>query len=853
MITLSLIIAVVILAINYNKLSNENIKLKEILRKNNLLDEINKPVEYTFKKETPSIVENKNVIKEKPKYTDKEIKNSSILIVGSILVVLSAIIFLATTWNVTNNIFKAIMLFGMLLIFYLASYIAKKINLNQTYKAFHYIALAYIPISLLSLWVFKLIGEYLSIDGEGALLYLAVCSFIVSGIYYMDSSKKESKTIGVISILLLILGISFICLKYELSIEYILFGILLLGVLFTLLHKIKKYYISESLTIIGMNTIMFMMIFIQIIASLVTLLLDEALFISTINSILIMYLIYYSTSISDTKKIFNAIYPLLIFFIFLNLTGIIDYTFIKEIIMLISFVVVCIFELLNNKKIRNTTFYHVIAASTILYFFTSSNNSIHSYIVLLVSLVIAYIFYYQDEEKKNYKMYYVSLLSYLSIIDIVNFYDLSVSVLGYTTLIIVTLVTILNNKIYNPLKNVGYILMFIITPFISFGSFSSILLFELFTILLLVYSINNKNKYNRIVSYIYFNISTLHLFKYLGALELNDYLLVLPICNIFVFILELLLNEKEKVFNKNLLYIYYGISSLVLVLLNDELIHLILMIINTVLLYYYCKVNGEDKKYTYVGYIMAIPFMFFGDTLLFASTNYMNDISLLTIIIFAFLINKTRDNKFTIMYFIYLVFNTLVFNNSKYLILVLFTVGCLINYLYRNNKIKDLFKALLYTCALVFSQFAVYDLNINNIAILTYGMYMIYFILLNRSILKKYVNAYKVVEYISLVLINILAIINFISEADGLIFVILLILLVIVSYGLKYGPTFIVSLIFIVINAILLTKEFWLSLPWWLYVLIIGFILISFAIINEIKDKRNSGLIVKKIKEDLDL
>ena len=64
----------------------------------------------------------------------------------------------------------------------IASIIAKKINLKQTYKAFHYITLAYIPITLLSLCVFKLIGPYFSIGCEGSSLYLSICSFIVCAI-----------------------------------------------------------------------------------------------------------------------------------------------------------------------------------------------------------------------------------------------------------------------------------------------------------------------------------------------------------------------------------------------------------------------------------------------------------------------------------------------------------------------------------------------------------------------------------------------------------------------------------------------------------------------------------------------
>ena len=48
----------------------------------------------------------------------------------------------------------------------------------------------------------------------------------------------------------------------------------------------------------------------------------------------------------------------------------------------------------------------------------------------------------------------------------------------------------------------------------------------------------------------------------------------------------------------------------------------------------------------------------------------------------------------------------------------------------------------------------------------------------------------------------------------------------------KYGAIFIVSILAILVNAILLTREFWLSIPWWIYLLLVGGILIGFAIKN---------------------
>ena len=112
-------------------------------------------------KQNNYVNEKDSIVREK--YTDKEIKNSLILIIGSVLVVLASIIFLTSTWNVIHNVVKIGVLIFMLAVFLAISYISDKyLNLKQTSKSFYYIALAYIPIILLSISIFELFGNYLS-------------------------------------------------------------------------------------------------------------------------------------------------------------------------------------------------------------------------------------------------------------------------------------------------------------------------------------------------------------------------------------------------------------------------------------------------------------------------------------------------------------------------------------------------------------------------------------------------------------------------------------------------------------------------------------------------------------------
>jgi len=59
----------------------------------------------------------------------------------------------------------------------------------------------------------------------------------------------------------------------------------------------------------------------------------------------------------------------------------------------------------------------------------------------------------------------------------------------------------------------------------------------------------------------------------------------------------------------------------------------------------------------------------------------------------------------------------------------------------------------------------------------------------------------------------------------------------------------------ILLNVFVLTREFWASVPWWAYLLIIGATLIGFAIKNEVSEKKenlNIGTALKNLKDKID-
>ena len=86
-----------------------------------------------------------------------------------------------------------------------------------------------------------------------------------------------------------------------------------------------------------------------------------------------------------------------------------------------------------------------------------------------------------------------------------------------------------------------------------------------------------------------------------------------------------------------------------------------------------------------------------------------------------------------------------------------------------------------------------------------------------------------------------------------MLYVILLLITTIFAYLKKFGPAFLVSIIFILINMFLLTRLFWLSIPWWIYILGVGLVLILFAVLNEINEKGTMKNKLIEIKNKLDI
>ena len=229
----------------------------------------------------------------------------------------------------------------------------------------------------------------------------------------------------------------------------------------------------------------------------------------------------------------------------------------------------------------------------------------------------------------------------------------------------------------------------------------------------------------------------------------------------------------------------------------------------------------------------------------------MHTVSLWIISTFIFITIKKETYTYDIMFYIYAITHCIIFKEIIYAKLAILIIGTILIYIKRN---KDIYKIILYLLTFILFKNIFHDLNIEKISLFSKGIYLIYLSLITRTILKKHTPDYKTILYTGYIIINLLTIIKYTSEYDGILFVFLLTMIVIISYQKKYGQEFITSLAFILINTLLLTRNFWINIPWWIYILIIGSILIAFATNNELKqNKITNSETLTKLKRHLDL
>lgn len=750
---LGCIIIVILAVIIYQKnqyikeLEKQILVLKQKLKKATNLNETAEAQEII---KTPTSKTVENYATKVSKKTELEQKNTSILIVGSILIVLAAIVFLTTAWNSISDITKTIVLFLFVGIFLGASKIAKdKFKLEKASKTFFYIAMAYIPICILSVSIFGLMGNYLSINGDGKYLYLCFSTILLAILYYFVSKKTDN--------------------------IYLIYGSIL----------------SQLLSVI-----------------LFTLLFEERLFLVFINLLLYNLLLIILTKDELFKKIYNVIPVIIAIIALFGIFEITSYTILTYILIAINFLIL---ELKESNFMRAFTFnFYLLLFGFSLIWKESFDLSAKTQ-QLLLTLYTLIIFFLQN-------------------------------------LLLVSLKK--NKNLVNTCQILSCASMLYIYAFSIFEDalIPSILIGFIFIVLLAISYAKSKNAIYKYVAYAFTNILLLDVNNTLfDASNLSYFVPALTTLGIIYF------EKLYPTLDDKFLPIYLGVSQSIALLSLSALDTEVSIILAIAFAVYIVLYNSKTKKNQLCN---IVPLGFVLPSIIDGSLSFELKIGILFLLTggltFASLY-KGKANIYTIFSGVYLALTCSNFDND-YLSEIFFLAWSYGHvYFLTEKQEKNIFKILTTIFATILYYTIADDLGILSytifamLGVIVAGIYII------KSVIRGSYEYVDNIEYIFWLQIYAYALFQYNDATDGIIFSLLILAIVFFSYTKKYGATFLSAIIALLVNAFALTREFWFSIPWWIYLLAIGGSLIGFAIKNEAnenKEKLSVGKILKNIKEN---
>ncbi|WP_404332991.1 DUF2157 domain-containing protein [Mesobacillus maritimus] len=205
----------------HNQYSLDLLKAEEESRKS-----VAEPLEKIAKKKAVSLKKRP----EKKKLSKEEIRERNIswlLNLGVILLLIGGLFVATSNWANMSDFMKVGSIGIVSLLFYGIAWIAiRLLKIEKTAFAFIVLGSLFIPIFILSLGWFKLLGEYLSFEGEGKYLLGVIGSLIVCPIYAFIARRLSSRLFVWFALVTLTAGAGFLLKSVGFEIDAFYLGIM---------------------------------------------------------------------------------------------------------------------------------------------------------------------------------------------------------------------------------------------------------------------------------------------------------------------------------------------------------------------------------------------------------------------------------------------------------------------------------------------------------------------------------------------------------------------------------------------------------------------------------------------------
>ena len=816
------------------------------------------------------------------------------LSIGVFLIILASIIFATSTWKLYSNFIKVLILGGETLLFFVLGILLKYVfKVKKTGNALTLISTILLPTTFLCAGYFNLFGNLFSLTGKYSTLFLSV-TFLMEALVTLirkNIIKSNKYLFSLIcffaGIFLLIYGIiKNVCLTFVIT----SFILMLINIFKNkIFNNLKEFNIFNILVSIIFTFAYFYFSFNQLFSN--DLLLEKLYLVFFIISLSLNFIISRPKD-NEVLNIFSVLYEtmLVIWFVMFSkklltssfafvISGLISYIvyyisnnnyvkttsvivsyiqgflgifiicFVKECVIMapiISFIYIVLTFIgsLNKDKLKiiNIIFepiYLIMLAIGILIqpFIIKNIKAIDVIMVINACLIIATIVSTIRKNKvKN--CYLIILIIGLFIQSLCSYFS---SVMYFVTAFIIYLLLIIYSLMSKDefSKNLLDVLCILSLSSVLIGLNKYTLISSLITtILLIIFSILNKTNNKK---YLYLSLVSIPIIMAMSTLGLshsirNDLSLIILIPFMLIFTRKFLnrINEKEKI-TLELVFV----SVLGVMISNSILVFIYLILLYVVALLFRKKYDLSSKTYfNYLIFFSIISFI----SVSYDKLDNLYMIGIITLLVINQILFRILYEKRNIIFeafhsivsllLIISLVNNLGFNNfiSFAISFVLLVILCLI---YADERMKyTVISFMVYPLIIIIKSVNIYTVRI----ILNLFIWMIPITVLSRKVFKLDNTISTIIESVILPIMFIIFIFN-ISLQVGLTLGIISVLSIIIGLVFKYKSYSVTGYVTLVLTVIIQTFELWGKMPWWVYLLITGIILVVLAALRESKKK----------------
>lgn len=816
------------------------------------------------------------------------------LSIGVFLIILASIIFATSTWKLYSNFIKVLILGGETLLFFVLGILLKYVfKVKKTGNALTLISTILLPTTFLCAGYFNLFGNLFSLTGKYSTLFLSV-TFLMEALVTLirkNIIKSNKYLFSLIcffaGIFLLIYGIiKNVCLTFVIT----SFILMLINIFKNkIFNNLKEFNIFNILVSIIFTFAYFYFSFNQLFSN--NLLLEKLYLVFFIISLSLNFIISRPKD-NEVLNIFSVLYEtmLVIWFVMFS-KNLLTSSFAFVISGLISYIV---YYISNNNYVKTTSVIvsYIQGFLGIFIICFVKECVIMAPIISFIYIVLTFIGSLNKDKLKIINIIFEPIYLIMLAIGILiqpfiikNIKAIDVIMVINACLIIATIVsTIRKNKVKN-----CYLIILIIGLFIQSlcSYFSSVMYFVtafIIYLLLIIYSLMSKDEFSKNL------LDALCILSLSSVLiGLNKYTLISSLITTILLIIFAILNKTN---NKK--YLYLSLVSIPIIMIISNLsfnysikkdLSMIILIPSLLILTrkFLNALKENDKIVLEFIFISALALLITSPSIMFiylillyvvalllkkeytlSSKTYFNYLIFFSIISFLNVSADKLDNLYMIGIITLLVINQILFRilyekrniifEAFHSIISLVLIICLINNLGFNNFISSIISIILFIILyLIYDDermkytvisFIIYPLNlllktidVNVIKdILSLFIYMIPITLLLRKVFNVEEDVSNIIEGVILSLMFVMFIFN-INLQVGLTLGIISVLSIIIGLVFKYKSYNITGYVTLVLTVIIQTFELWGKMPWWVYLLITGIILVVLAALRESKKK----------------